>query len=286
MSVGSNPPPSPPMLSPDHKWVWDGTQWQPVADPNDPARKAVFAAFAAAAQDLPTPVATARPATGQARPIGVPYTVARPRGRRPKTPAPNQPLWTQRKTGLNKVLYISAAAVAILIGVVLVLNFLPVSLPWANASGTQPAPVSAGPALADRSDFARADQFLKAILPPALARLDDVMGPVREGCNGSLTLTCQYAIPPAQKQAKNLLSAINAATVPDCIASNYARIRLDATGVDNGLKSMQSGYDQNSVLDMKNGVAHLLSSRQALTADVVAAGKAQQAGCDPQVTGP
>src|SRR5260370_15271835 len=30
MSIGSSPPQTPPQLSPDGRWVWDGQKWQPV----------------------------------------------------------------------------------------------------------------------------------------------------------------------------------------------------------------------------------------------------------------
>jgi hypothetical protein len=285
MSSGPSAPPPSPMLSPDHKWVWDGSEWQPIADPNDPARKGVFAAFTSAAQDLPAPVATARPVAVQAAPVGLPYSVNKPKSRRGKSAQPSPLLWEQPKTGLHKYLYIVAGAVAALIVVLLALQYLQISLPWTTASTSQPTPASAPP-LTDRSDFARADRFLTGIVAPAVTRLDDVMGPVKEGCNGLLTLTCEYAVPPAQRQAKNLLAVISAATVPDCIGSSFARIKADATGINGGLVSMQAGYDHNSVADMKNGLARLMSSRQALTLDVAAAGKAQAAGCDRTVTGP
>jgi len=198
------------------------------------------------------------------------------------------PLWRQgTSTGINKYLYIGAAAVVVLMGAVLLSTLGPLTLPWARPAASQPAPV-AKPAvpLASRSDFARADRFLTGVLPPAVAALDDVMGPIREGCNGSMTVTCEYAIGPAQKEATQLVTVVGAASIPDCIAASYARITVDAAGISGGLQTMQGGYDHNRAADIRSGLNRLLGGRQALTIDVSAAGKAQQAGCEQAVTGP
>jgi hypothetical protein len=283
MSTGPNATPPPPMLSPDRKWVWDGSQWQPVADPNDPARKAVFAAFGTAAQDLPAPVNTARPSPVQAAP---PYNVyQQPSRKRAKTGQPSPLLWDRRSSGLNQYLYVAAAAMVVLIGVVIALQFFQISLPWSRSSSSPQASTSSGPPLAARSDHAGADRYLNGILLPALAALNDTLRPVDTGCTGTMTLACSYALPPADKQLKKVVSLIDGASIPDCIAPTVAAIRRDVAGMDVNLASMQTASEQNNSVDVRAYELRYRNGLAALQLDTQAA-QTQQANCDPTVVGP
>jgi hypothetical protein len=283
MSTGPNATPPPPMLSPDRKWVWDGSQWQPVADPDDPARKAVFAAFGAAAQNLPAPVDTARPVPTQVAPPV--YSVVKPSGRRPRSAQSSPLLWDRQSTGLNQYLYIAAAAVVVLIGVVVALQFFQISLPWIKTSSSPQTSNSSGPPLTARSEHGTADRYLNGILLPALAALNDTLRPVDTGCTGTMTVACSYALPPADKQLKQVVSLIDGATLPDCIATGVMAIRRDVAGMDANLANMESASEANNAVDVKAYELRYRNGLAALQLDTQAA-QAQQANCDATVVGP
>lgn len=285
MSTGPAAPPPSPMLSPDHKWVWDGTQWQPIADPNEPARKAVFSAFATAAQDLPAPVNTSRPVPAQAGPVGIPYTVIKPSGRHGGNGQASPVLWSPRQSGINRYLYIAAAGVVAVIAIVVLFQFLPFSLPWGTTTDSPQISTTSGPPLKARSDFARADRYLNGILLPALAALNDTLRPVDTGCTGTMTLACSYSLAPAHKQLKQVVSLIDGAVLPDCVTLGVAAIRRDVSGMDVNLASMQAASDQNNQVDVR---AYELRYRNGLAALQVhtAAVQPQLATCDSTLTGP
>jgi hypothetical protein len=106
VSDGS-PPQRPPQISPDGKWVWDGTEWQPVAG-RDSGHTAVFPAFSAAALD---PALTTHPAPVPFRAPVAPvnyaanYSLAQPQT--------NAPLWQVKAGHWNKYLYVAAGVIVL-----------------------------------------------------------------------------------------------------------------------------------------------------------------------------
>ena len=62
MSIDTGPPAQPPQLSPDGNWVWDGSQWQPVASAGAaPAHAGVFKAYDAIVVEPVAPTIEAAP---------------------------------------------------------------------------------------------------------------------------------------------------------------------------------------------------------------------------------
>jgi len=135
VSIDAGPPAQPPQLSPDGNWVWDGSQWQPVAGAGAaPAHAGVFKAYEAIAVEAPAP-------TVDAVPLGVQYEQQYP------APAPDYsyggsqpdviPLWQQGKGGsYGRYLYFGAAVV-LFVMVLIVLNSMNfVQLPFISAGSS------------------------------------------------------------------------------------------------------------------------------------------------------
>jgi hypothetical protein len=276
------------MLSPDHKWVWDGTEWQPVTDPSNPAHRAVFAAWTSLAAPSPTPEA------GMA--------VPGPRAVRSPAPAPTHPrlgsadpsplpLWQRRSTGLNRYLYIGTAAVVLLMGVILLNAMGPITLtlPW---SPPAIAPQQARPAakvlapLSARSDYGRADRFLKGVLAPAMVTMNGTLAPVRQYCDGNLTLTCGNTMSPATRQVKLVLALFGSETIPACIAPAASKVKADLGSIDASLQAMKRAFDANQSRTFIVYAVAIRNSAAPVQSDLAAATRAEIASCDRTVTGP
>jgi hypothetical protein len=282
MSSDPNAPIAPPMMSPDGKWVWDGHQWIPVADPTAQGQQAVSSPFDAASMNGPVMMASP-PAAVQ---VQVPYSV----GPAPVSARPAGQLWDRQQTGLNKYLYIGAGAVALLIVLVLVGQFAGlISLPF----GTSPAanslsPETSTPALSARSDFARADRVMKTVVTPALAGLNDTLGPLDQGCHGTLTIACSSTLAPADREIKHAIALIDAVqpTVPPCLGSNVAAIRRDLSGMDVNLGLMQTAFTKNDNGSVKGYYLRYENGHAALSTDLAAATQAEQQTCSQDIAGP
>ena len=114
MSVGSSPPQTPPQLSPDGRWVWDGHQWQPVA-----------VVVGDVAGVVPVAIAAPAPAPAVVVQYSPPVYVA---------PPPEEtvvPLWQEApRQGISIYLF-AAAALAVLVMAMMALNSMNiVRLPW------------------------------------------------------------------------------------------------------------------------------------------------------------
>jgi hypothetical protein len=276
------------MLSPDHQWVWDGTEWKPVSDPSNPTHKAVFAAWNAATAGVPVVASTAQPMQPRARAVAaaVPLGVAA----RPETYVP---LWRRsRATGVNKYLYIGAAGVGVLIAIVLFNTFVlsnvdlsSISLPGSSAApskqASQPPPVL----LPARSEAGRAGRLINGILTPSVASINAALVPVTQVCNGTLTLSCGSAMAPAARQVKQVLSVLAQESVPSCVTTQVGRVKLDISNLDTTLSQMKHSYDTNQAKVFTQYLARLNSAGRPLQVDLAAAAKAQPA-CDATVYGP
>lgn len=290
MSTDPNAPMSPPMMSPDRKWVWDGKQWLPVAAPMAPApapaQESVFPAYNAATQSVPMTPVMASPPVMAPPPVQVqvPYPVA------PSPVAVPPPLWAPPKTGINNYLYIGAGAVVVLIVLVVIAQLAGViSLPF----GSRPAqvatqPKSTVPQLSARSDYARAERVMKGVVTPALAGLNDTLGPLDQGCHGTLTIACSSTLGPADREIKHAISLIDGAQtlVPPCVAPGVAAIRRDLAGMDTNIGLMQTAFDQNDSGSVKGYYLRYENGHAALSTDLQAATQAQQNGCVQDISGP
>ena len=277
MSIGESPPQRPPMLSPDGKWVWSGTEWLPIA-----GHGAVFAAWNSIRVD---PVETA-PQVAQpvAAPAPMPAPVMQYAPVQPDVEA--VPLWQeQRSTGLNKYLYIVAGVIAIVVAVVAV-NSLGIQFPWSVSAPEGPSRNTfVPPPVAVRSDAGRADNVLAGLLAPPMLALGQDVEIVKETCYGTLTEACQNAVTAADNQVKSVLATIDHATIPVCIATNMTKLRVDVASMDDALQLAIKGYKDSQGPEVTQGVSRLVAPAQRAQADA-AAGTTQKAKCDTQHTGP
>lgn len=272
MSIGESPPQQPPQMSPDGKWVWNGTEWQPVG-----THRSVFPSWNSihveAVQAPPAQAVREQPQPALAYPV---YAVAA---------APAAPLWERKSTGLNKYLYWAAGGIALVIAIVVLMAMAPfIEWPWSG--GSNAAPAAAGPPpLATRSDYARADRFLNYALTPAMSALTPTFPVLKETCTGILTVSCQTAISASDKQVKVVLAAIDSETPPVCIAAQVTRLRADLVATDAALELGLKGYLDNSKNEVNQGVAQFKKVSTPLAGDAAAVAPATRA-CDTVVVGP
>ena len=263
------------MLSPDGKWVWSGSEWLPIA-----GHGAVFAAWNSIAVEAVAPE-VAQPVAVQA-PMRAPvmqYAAVQPE-------VEAVPLWQeQRKSGLNKYLYIVAGVIAVVVAIVAV-NSLGIQWPW---SVSAPEGLSRNtyipPPVAVRSDAGRADYFLTGVLAPPMLALSQDTEIVKETCYGNLTEACQTAVTAAENQVKQVLAAIDHATLPICVASNVAKLRVDVASMDDALSLAIKGYKDSLGSEVTQGVSRLVAPAQRAQAGAAAA-NTQKTRCDTQRVGP
>jgi hypothetical protein len=200
---------------------------------------------------------------------------------------PVTPPWEKPSRGVSTYLYI-AGGVVILIMVMLVLNSLSVVpfhwFGYDDGSTARPTATPLPPATA-RTDFVRADRFLKYSLDPAVVAVNQTL-PDLKVCNGTLSNSCRDAITATDKQMKNLLAVIDHGAIPPCIASGMSKLRTDLAGMEAGLQLALKGYQDNLVAEMSQGLSRFGSGGAALQADGVALNQAQTTQCSTQQVGP
>ena len=288
MSPQSGPPAGTPQLSPDHKWIWDGTQWRPIAvhEAAFPEWKTVGADLPVAQQAPPPQAVAPRSAQAQARgvpaPAGVVYA--------PVTPAPAQsaPLWRQqRSTGLNKYLYWTAGIVGLLI-VAIFLSSLgslgSLSFPWAQAPQARPL-ASPTPKLSERSDFARADRFVNQLLAPPMSEMSQDVLLVKQVCYGALTPSCEDAMIAEDNQITTVSAVIQKETIPLCIAAPVSKMQTDLASAHTAIQAGEKAYRDNRTNELGSALAGLRTANAAIQGDSGAMAAAAKT-CDGQVSGP
>jgi hypothetical protein len=281
MSVGESPPQRPPQVSPDGQWVWDGSEWQPVAGPSS-GHKSVFPSWNSITADRSVPVAEALPAVAQAQAPVIDYAAAFPASQQPAAPR-----WQQPVTGAHRYLYIAAGVVVAVMGLIFLNSLGPVSF-LLPGSGTSPKPAAATPApptAGTRSDLGRADRFVVGMLNPAMTALSPNPQLLKETCNGLLTISCKNAITVTDKPVKDVIAVIDHQAVPPCIAGAVTKVRTDLTGMDAGMQTMLKGYKDSKGTEVKQGLSRFLAAYKPLSIDVAAVAKAEK-GCDTQLVGP
>lgn len=277
MSAGSDPSAWGALqLSPDRKWLWDGKQWLPVAAP-------AAGPLAPVAPPIQAAVPVAEPVAVPVAPAPA-YVVPYP-AKPPEPQAAEVPLWEQRpSTGLNKYLYGVAGVVVLLIAALYLNSLGTITLPWMATAESRPTPKPTPP-LTERSDYARADRFLSALLAPALADMNQSIGTLQTTCGGAMTVSCQSALVGADSQIKSVLSMVDRERVPTCIAAPVSKIRSDLASMDAAVKIGLQGYKDNQNGALTQALSGFSAAGKALTADVNAA-NAQKASCDTQIVGP
>src|SRR5579872_2771299 len=131
------------MLSPDGKWVWDGTEWKPI-----PQREALFPSWQSIAVDPAAPVAPAAQPAGAPVQVAAPVALSAPALTQPVDPglayAPyglsmpeSAPPWRSvpKPTGMNMYYYLIAGVVGIVIILVVLNSVFPL---WLILPGPKP----------------------------------------------------------------------------------------------------------------------------------------------------
>jgi hypothetical protein len=274
------PPQRSPQISPDGKWVWDGTEWQPVAG-RDSGRQAVFPAFNQAALDSALMGGEPTPRQVQAPPPVISYAVDY------SNPQPVVPLWQRQKPRLNKyVVYGVAGAVVLVMAGIFLSSLGPISWPWSSDAPVQAAATPGPSPLATRSDLAVANRFLFGYLTPPLARVNRATAAQRLSCNGVLTVGCQSALSVTDTEVRNMLSVVQTAPAPVCILPNVTRLKGDLTTMVAALHAAIQSYNDNSKTELFQGLTRFAAGGQTLQVDLTATGRARTAYCDTQLTGP
>jgi hypothetical protein len=268
------------MLSPDGKWVWDGTQWRPIAH-----HESLFPSWQSITVEPAAPVAAAVQAPARVAVAPTPALI------QPISPAYPDTTWRPepKATGVNWVLYFVAGVVGIVIIFVVLNSVFPL---WLYLPGPKPAPAppaaqaSPIPPVAHRSDFARADHFVSGVLPPQMTTLNQDLTPVSQSCNRQLTVSCQNDISTARPEVKTVLSVIDANPVPACIAPQAAKLRADLATIDAALTAADKAYNDNQASELAAAVSKYAKAASQLAPDVRALGTTMKAQCDATVTGP
>jgi hypothetical protein len=281
VSEGS-PPQRPPQISPDGKWVWDGTEWQPVAG-RDSGHTAVFPAFNTATLE-PTMTMTA-PAQQAPVPFSAPvapvnYAVNY------STPQASAPLWQVKPGRWNNYLYVAAAVVVLVMAMIFLNSLGSFSLPWFGGSSRSSTPAPAPSVLNKRSDYAVASRFLTAFLAPAMSSFNKTVSTQVLSCNGVMTVGCQAALIETDNQVKNAVAVVNDAPAPVCIVPNVSKVKIDLAGLDAFLQNALQAYTDGSKSGLAAGLAGFAYEDRMLQGDILAAFKAQASFCDTQLTGP
>ncbi len=276
------------MLSPDGKWVWDGSRWLPLADPSTATHHAVFAAWNGVRVEAPVAVEAAPVPVPQApRPVARP--VAKPVVRyAAPAPVPEErvPLWRQQaETGLNKYLYIVAGVIAVVVLAVVVNSFGPFTLPWMQSPSSGPTVAAGPPPLATRSGYAQAERFITGFLAPAMDDMTQRIATTHETCVGALTISCQEAVTETDNQAQALLAVVDHATVPSCIATQVTTFRADLLKVHADLQAAMKGFAGNNTFQTNDYLARYAGVVPAVPADFAAI-SAAKATCDTALVGP
>lgn len=280
MSVGFSPPQTPPQLSPDGRWVWDGHQWQPVPVVVGDVAGIVPLVTAAAAPAPAVVVIPYSPPHVQAP--AMPYMV-------PAAEESAVPLWEEpARTGGVSLYLFGAAALVVLIMAMMALSTLNiVRLPWQSDGSTAARATSTPlPPLATRSESARADRFLNSTLAPALVAVNQTVPSLAQTCNGTLSNACQDSITATDQQMKKLLAVIDRADIPPCIAGGVTKLRIDLSGMESGLVLALSGFKDNKPNLLAAGLNRFTSLSQAIPADAKSLDQAQKTQCNTQQVGP
>lgn len=286
------------MLSPDGKWVWDGQQWQPIAQ-----HESVFPSWQSISVEPASPAAApagpaASPFPVQA-PVPTPYPVRAPAVVQPINPAllypqaqTETPLWErgrEARPGMTpNYLYFVAGLVVIVIVLVVLNSVFPL---WLLLPGPKPPPAPASPrpsplpALSQRSEYARADYFINTVLPTKLTPLQPLLTDVAQQCTRQLTNSCQAALTAVDPPLQATASLVAKSQVPLCISPAVATLKGDLKGLSDAVAVENKAFADNRPADLQAGARGFAHYQATLAADLAALGRASKT-CDPRVTGP
>lgn len=274
MSVDSSPPVQPPQLSPDGQWVWDGSQWQPVAAA-EPVRAGVFPSWNGIQVEAPDlNVQFAEPAAAPVQyqsPPAVDYSYQ-------QAEEPGVPLWQQPK-GSNKSLFLyPIAGLAVLVVAMIILNSVGyVQLPFVGANSTNTPAQAAKPS--PTPDFSgpesvRADRLFSSVDPVA-ASLFKGLPALELHCYKQLVNNCYDAIAATSPLVKNLIALITKGDVPKCIAARMAYVLGFLQEMDKQLQIALTGFQDNSNDELYTGIYRFFENYNAMAGNLAAAHQAR-----------
>lgn len=280
MSIDASPPAQPPQLSPDGKWVWDGTQWQPVVGV-DSGRGAVFPSW----NSIEVPAA--QPAVDPV-PLGVQYETPAAQYQPPAADysfaaadEPIVPLWKQPRKGKVSIYLYPVAGLAVLLMAMMLLNSVGyIQFPW-NAAGSSNTVASHSPKASPTPDFsgpdsARADRFLNKSLAPAVAGLEKTIAPLNLHCYKTLVNNCYDAITTTEPQVKNILAAIQNGDIPKCIAPQISAVQSYVSQMDQQLQLALSGFQDTSSDELYTGVYRFNTYHRYMQSGIASATQAMK----------
>lgn len=285
MSIETGPPPQPPQMSPDHKWIWDGSQWRPVAQ-----HEALFPTWRSVGAGL-TPEAAAAPAAPR---IPTPLPAARfvaPTAPVYVAPAPEPaevPLWQRDSLpsgGHPTILYFVVGAMIMVVLAVILNSFAVLPFPWQHGTPV-PAKAKVLPPLTVRSDSARADRFVNGVLAAPLGDTTDTIGLARQTCAAGLTTSCEEVLIDAHNKITILLRSIEGESVPVCISGLTTKLRSDLTKTDDGTQAALKAFNDNRPAELQSGVGQINAAYAQVLADSAGLSAAVKSTCDTQPTGP
>lgn len=262
MSVGIGPP----QVSPDGKWVWDGQKWLPL-----PPEGAAAPPFEAASIPYIAPAIAPEP---QPAPVAYVYT----------PPQPAVPAWERPAPSGPSVFSYAAAGAVLLVLVLVLLNVTNIiSIPWPGAPSGPTVTMVHGSPKPLVSDYVLADHFLNLSLGPAIVNLANTLPAVQASCGAGATLSsaCHNAILATNDQMANVLSVIDHAGIPACIAIGVKALRNDLQDMAGGIGVALHGFQDSSADEVNTGIYHFAVVAQTIQADATKI-DAEAAAC-PQV---
>ncbi|SRR5713226_3976217 len=258
MSVGLGPP----QLSPDGKWIWDGQKWLPLPPETSAAPVEQGASISYIDPEV--------------RPEPVAYVYTPPLPVRPlwEAPAPSRP---------SPYSFVALGAVGLVLLLVLLNATNIISIPWPGASSGPTVTMVHGSPKPLVSDYVLADHFLNLSLGPAIVNLGNTLPAVKASCSAGATLSsaCHNAILATNDQMTNVLSVIDHAGIPACIAIGVKQLRNDLQDMAGGIGAALHGFQDSSADEVNTGIYHFAVVAQSIQADATKI-DAEAAAC-PQV---
>lgn len=258
-------------MSPDGKWVWNGSEWQPVVG-IEPAHEAVFAAWKSIQVEPALPAEDAaqpREMQMQSPSPAVDYSYPAPEY---SSSEPIASLWQQSKGDrIGKYLY-PVAGLAVLVMAMMVLNSMNfISLPWIGSkasNSSQAARPSPTPDVSG-SDAVRADRLLNNLKPP-LSALDLTIPAIGLHCV-TLSTDCYDALTASNEQVSKVMAVLANADIAPCIAVPMSGMRTDTKGLGDQLQLALKGFQDNNKSELSGGINHFRTYRQSAAGDMNAA---------------
>lgn len=268
-------------MSPDGKWIWDGAQWRPVAvhEAAFPNWQSVGAGFVPGA-DAAAPAFASPPAVQRQASPPAAYRMASP------APGIAAPTWGKGSRGLAAIQrYIPMAIGAAGLVVVIVIVSVVATLVLSNrGSGSSPAVNTAAGGPTQRSANAQATYVIKELDAP-MSDLKDALTLVLQGCRVGMTSACEESLIAVEDKVSPMVTILDNATIPACIATPEAIVRADMGKIVEGEAIAVKGFNDNKNSEWLTGYAQVNAYGVRATNGYQVI-KTAAASCDSTETGP